>query len=80
MKAGLGHMKKFPTMSDNPAIRYQKEIISNYTGIPDFGSESFSKMTKQNAGIICTFVYSFKRFNGENLPGYCNDLKRQGYS
>jgi len=34
-------------MSDNPAIRYQKEIFSNYTGIPDFGSESFSKMTKQ---------------------------------
>lgn len=32
---------------DNPAIRYQKEIFSNYTGIPDFGSESFSKMAKQ---------------------------------
>jgi len=34
-------------MNDNPAIRYQKEIFSNYTGIPDFGSGSFSKMTKQ---------------------------------
>src|SRR5665811_379466 len=34
-------------MSDNPAIRYQKEIFSNYTGIPYFGSESFSKMAKQ---------------------------------
>lgn len=32
---------------DNPAIRYQKEIFSNYTGIPDFGSESFSKIAKQ---------------------------------
>ncbi len=34
-------------ISDNPAIRYQKEIFSNYTGIPDFGTESFSKMAKQ---------------------------------
>jgi len=34
-------------MVDNPSIRYQKEIFSNYTGIPDFGSESFSKMAKQ---------------------------------
>ena len=34
-------------MSDNPAIRSQKEIFSNCTGIPDFGSESFSKMAKQ---------------------------------
>ncbi|MFA4957328.1 MAG: hypothetical protein WC556_10210 [Candidatus Methanoperedens sp.] len=34
-------------MSDNPAIRYQKEFFSNCTGIPDFGSESFSKMAKQ---------------------------------
>jgi len=34
-------------MNDNPAIRYQKEIFSNYTGIPDFGSGSFSKMAKQ---------------------------------
>jgi len=34
-------------ITDNPAIRYQKEIFSNYTGIPDFGSESFSKMAKQ---------------------------------
>jgi hypothetical protein len=34
-------------MGDNPAIRYQKEIFSNYTGIPDFDSGSFSKMAKQ---------------------------------
>jgi len=34
-------------LGDNPSIRYQKEIFSNYTGIPDFGSGSFSKMAKQ---------------------------------
>jgi hypothetical protein len=62
---------------DNPAIRYQKEIFSNYTGIPDFDSGSFSKT---NGGIICKIVYSFARFNGEDLPGYQKDLKRRGNS
>lgn len=34
-------------ISDNPAIRYQNEIFSNYTGISDLGTGSFSKMAKQ---------------------------------
>jgi hypothetical protein len=34
-------------LGDNPAIRYQKKLMSNYTGIPEIGSESISKPAKQ---------------------------------
>ncbi|HEY9206374.1 MAG TPA: hypothetical protein VIO58_10685 [Candidatus Methanoperedens sp.] len=31
---------------DQPAIKYHKEIFENYTGIPDFYSEDFAKISK----------------------------------
>lgn len=39
-------------LTDNPAIRYQKEIFSNYMGIPDLGTDSFSKLRKQMQEFI----------------------------
>lgn len=43
-------MKSYEKMSDElleqPAIKYQKEIFGNYTGIPDFYSETLVKMSK----------------------------------
>ena len=38
--------KVFDDMNDHPAIKYQREIFTNYTGIPDFYSESIARSAK----------------------------------
>jgi len=38
--------KVFDDMNDHPAIKYQREIFTNYTGIPDFYSESIFRTAK----------------------------------
>jgi len=39
--------KVFDDLNDNPAIKYQREVFSRYTGVPNFYSDSLTRMSKQ---------------------------------
>lgn len=59
-------MKSYDKMSNDfvnqPAVKYQKEIFENYTGIPDFYSETLIKMSRM-------WKDSFKNLYGPWMEG-----------
>ncbi len=61
--------KIFDDMNEHPAIKCQRDIIENYTGMPDIYSEPIAKMTKQMKDLY-TRLYmpsdtSIKKFSEE---------------
>lgn len=39
--------KIFDDLNEHPAIKYQRDVFGNYTGMPDLYSDSFAKIAKQ---------------------------------
>ena len=68
-------MKKFPGYERQSCDQIPERDFLKLYRHSGFRLRVIFKNGKTNAGIICKIIYSFARFNDEDLPGYCKNSK-----